>query len=82
MIMAGQEPGFESDPRSLADNARGAKGLNPWGAPGECPGLKLDARMGESVANTGERMNRGVVPVRRSTPGPTDRPSYFSNDRR
>jgi hypothetical protein len=51
MIMAGQEPGFESDPRSLADNARGAKGLDPWGGPGDCPGLKLDARMGKTVVN-------------------------------
>jgi hypothetical protein len=51
MIMAGQEPGFESGPWSLTDNARGAKGLNPWRAPGECPGLKLDALMGETVVN-------------------------------
>jgi len=51
MIMAGQGPGFESDPRSVTDNARGAKGLDPWGAPGECPGLNLDARMGETVVN-------------------------------
>jgi len=53
MIMAGQEPGFESDPGSLTDNARGAKGLDPWSASGECSGSKLDALMGETVVNTG-----------------------------